>query len=660
MFKRLLSALSGKKNDIKTSAVSGATKTSETLPSNEELIVAYDAHGQEMRIARSDWRDSVFLPALQEKWNDAGELYDTIISGLNDGFVADLIPAAERLVEIDHIPERSHVIQGIVLMQNGQLDAAENTLRIGIAKAGETGNLLTNLAKVFSARGEETRADEILWQSIQADPNQDNGLQWWAIIQQERGGEASYLAALQKAAALPGSWLAQLWLARHYLEHKDIEAARTLYVEVLTEGLYDQNALMMISGDLGNNEQIPLLVELIAPIYDEHKHEPMAGLNLLRAYQALGNAEEGEKLLSRLYALNFPPIKQHLDQFAQAFQQMNRQDAQATPIDPANVKFSTLSLTQPIWHYGLCKADWLFAHKPKDAQQVGFFAFSKMTDGTEQAESQREDDVGRLARALPLYFAEASHYWSHYAASVYIIVAEGIGPVLSASESDGQPLFDIVPSTMTYFVTGEIGSSGQGEQQQWRVSLSLWDCARRTRHAVEHGESSEAGLGALVLDLEQRLLTHIGQQREQPIDAFYLRPSVEAMPIYLTALGQALMLTLAANEQMPKSALWGERAMLDWPLNMALHWPGVEVPKLMYISELGQACNYQSDVLAEYQRRSLDLLRKAQEEDSPAARLAPLVWKIFGMHDEFNAHRQNVPADASAAYVAWLDRVAEK
>jgi hypothetical protein len=43
------------------------------------------------------------------------------------------------------------------------------------------------------------------------------------------------------------------------------------------------------------------------------------------------------------------------------------------------------------------------------------------------------------------------------------------------------------------------------------------------------------------------------------------------------------MLTLLANNHMPKSAMWGERAMLDWPLTIALHWPTVEVPKLRYI-----------------------------------------------------------------------------
>jgi hypothetical protein len=51
---------------------------------------------------------------------------------------------------------------------------------------------------------------------------------------------------------------------------------------------------MMISGDLGRNGEIALLVELIAPVYDEQRHDPMAGINLLRAYQELGNPDEGK------------------------------------------------------------------------------------------------------------------------------------------------------------------------------------------------------------------------------------------------------------------------------------------------------------------------------------------------------------------------------
>lgn len=653
MLKRILSTLSG--NKTPPAAPSPAASTVDV---NEKLITVYDAYGRELKITRSEWHDNVFLPNLQQKWNDAGALYNLIISGLNDGFAADLLPATERLLEVDDIPERSYTIRGIVLMKNGLLDAAEDALREGITKAGKTGALLTNLAKVYAERGNQASADEILWQAVQADPNLDNGLLWWAAIQRERGGEAGYLQALRTVSALPDSWRAKLWLARHYLERKEVEAARALYAEVLAGSLYDGSSLMMISGDLGNNGQIQLILELIGPAYDEHKHDPMAGLNLLHACQELGKANEGEALLSRMYALSLAPIKQHLDQFAQVFQEMRKQAAQGTPIDANNLNVTTLALSQPIWHYGLRNADWLFSQKPENAPKVGFFALSKIIDGSERAESQREDDLGRLTRAIPLYWAEAAHYWSDYATNCYIMIVEEGGPVVSGGETDGNALFDIVPPEMKYFVTGEIGCSGKGDATQWQISMTLWDCSTRTKQASESCKVIQAELGAMVLTLEKSLLTRIGLKREQALDDFYQHPSVEVMPVYLTELGQSFMLTLLANEHVSKSSLWGERAMLDWPLNMALHWPTVEVPKLMYFSGLGKALDYKSDVLPEYKERSLQLLREAERSNSPAIRLAPLVWKLFGMEEEFQAHIQN-QSDVPPAYQTWLGRVSE-
>lgn len=656
MLKRILSALGGKKASPKAS--SEIAPVAPTLEA-KELITVYDAYGREVKITRSEWRDKVFLPNLQQKWNEAGELYNLIVSGLNDGFAADLLPATQRLLEIDDNPERSHAIRGIALMKSDQLNAAETVLRDGMAKAGETGSLLANLAKVFAGRGNQVRAEEILWRSIQVDPNLENGLLWWVAIQRERGGEAGYVQALRSAAELPGSWRARLWLARHHLERKEVETARALYAEVLAGGLFDGGSLMMISGDLGNNGQIPMLLELIGPIYDEHKHDPMAGLNLLRACQELGKADEGEALLTRMYALGLAPFKQHLDQFAQAFQEMRKRTAQGTPIDPNNLKFTTLALNLPIWHYGLRNANWLFAQKPENAPEVGFFALSKAISSGERAESQREDDIGRLTRSIPLYLAEAAHYWSDYAATCYIVVVEGGGPVVSGSETDGSALFDIVSPGMKYFVTGEIGSSGEGEATQWKISLSLWDCSSRSKQASESGEAIQAELGAIVLSMEKRLLARIGLNREQALDAFYQHPTAEVMPAYLTELGQALTLTLTANEHIGKSDLWGERAMLDWPLNMALHWPTVEVPKLMYVSGLVKAFDYKSNVLPEYKERSMQLLREAEQSNSLAARLAPLVWRIFGMPEKLQAHIQAQTADVDPAYQAWLLRVSE-
>jgi hypothetical protein len=63
------------------------------------------------------------------------------------------------------------------------------------------------------------------------------------------------------------------------------------------------------------------------------------------------------------------------------------------PTDPGEVEINTLALTQPVWQYGLCNADWLFGQKPQEANTVGFFVLSKIDDDATPSESQREDDL---------------------------------------------------------------------------------------------------------------------------------------------------------------------------------------------------------------------------------------------------------------------------
>ena len=326
MFKRILSALKRKKNVV-ASGNSTSVHDTDTTRDGEALITAYDESGREIKIARSEWRDKVFIPEIRKKWNDADGLHNVIIWGLNDGFAVDLRPAAERLLQIDTIPERGYTTLGIVLLEAGELDAAEKVLREAIAKVGETAILLTNLAKVFNDRGDHDLTEQTLWKAVQAEPNEEHGLRFWASIQQERGGDSAYVQALHTAADLPQSWRAKLWLARHYLEHREIDAARKLYAEVIALAVLDAKALTTISGDLGNNGQIALIPDLISPLYDEHKHDPHAGINLLHAYKELGKIDDGTALLNRMYALGFPPIKQQLDQFSHAFQKMRDQPA---------------------------------------------------------------------------------------------------------------------------------------------------------------------------------------------------------------------------------------------------------------------------------------------------------------------------------------------
>jgi tetratricopeptide (TPR) repeat protein len=284
-----------------------------------DAITTHDEQGRQIMIPRAEWRDRVLHPQLKTHWNNPDALYGTILTALSDGFARELMTAAARLVEIDPMPERSHVTQGVVLLESGRLDEAEAALRAGIRVAGETAALLTHLAKVSHDRGDEAGASDLLRRAVRLDPNFEHGLNGWLAVERGRAGEAGVLEALEEACDLPGSWRARLMLARHHLEAGDLPAARAQYTAVLAAAEVDGSALMTMSSDLGRYGHTGLIVTLVGPVYEPAKHGPQAGFNLLRACLETERVAEGEALLARLRPLAPAPFLRHLDEFEQAF-----------------------------------------------------------------------------------------------------------------------------------------------------------------------------------------------------------------------------------------------------------------------------------------------------------------------------------------------------
>jgi tetratricopeptide (TPR) repeat protein len=305
MFKKLLDKLTG-------------SSAKEPVAPPEEMITAHDEQGREIHIARSEWREKMLRPKLDAAWNAPDELYGVILGALHDGFPEEVAAASEHLLAIDPIAERGHVIRAIVLMEMESFDAAKQVLLAATAKVGETASILTNLAKVEEAQGANPGAT--LWRAITLDPNFENALGWWSALERERGGEAAYVAALEKAAALPGSWRAALWLGGHALEGGDIDGALARFRAVLADENVDGEALALISGELGNAGRIEELAGLVGPTYDPARHAPAAGLNLVRALLHLGRLDEAEALLGRLHGRLDPQFTPHLDAMARELQ----------------------------------------------------------------------------------------------------------------------------------------------------------------------------------------------------------------------------------------------------------------------------------------------------------------------------------------------------
>lgn len=654
MFKHFMARFSGKKTAQAPTAASPPPLPPGKSPADGELIKVYDGYGRELQMTRANWRDKVLLPNIQAKWDSPDALYGLILNGLKDGVVAELLGASQHLLEIDPQIERGHVTHGIVLTRMERFEQAENVFREAIDKVGETGALLTNLAKIEAQRGEQARAEATLWRALELDPNLDNGLMWWTALHREREGEEGYVNALVRVTALADSWRAPLHLARHYLQKGDVDIARSIYEEVLAKGKYGNDALTTISGDLGNHGQVPLIVELIAPVLDLQKHDARAGLNLLQAYLQQRQLRPGEALLSKLYALNIPPFKQHLDHYAQEFQRLKDEGYAPTPVDEKALEIVTVPYERPVWMYGLRDPSWLFAKKSQSAKKVVFLTLGFQMTGETGAQAQRENAVGRLSRGLPMYLAESVYAWSDHQSVAMIPVVRGGGPALFGAADNDEQTVRSFEGAGDFIVLGTIAE----HEGRWHVICRIWSVEAGSWTAREEFSASPSELGHEVLALEQRILSALGGTRPTPFDAFYERPVEALIDPYLTGLGQSLILSLTANQLIAKETLWSERNLLEWWLRVALSWPGAHAPRMAYVAGIANAAEYGSPLLEEFVARTRELMKDSERIGSPVSKLVPVMWKAFGMTQELeNARLACTEQGADDAYVQWLDRV---
>lgn len=289
------------------------SSASADLRQRDDMIRMYESNGNEVLISKSEYRRKVLPDSFEKSKNNPDDLYGAIVLALQDGFFEECLSPAKRLVQIHPDKERSAAVLGIVLMKNNVLDEAQEVLESYLRQNDDSGVILTNLAKVFADKGEADKSIQTLWKALTVDPNQDNALDWWGAIHREKEGEEGFYIAIERVAQIPGSWRPQLWLARRLLEQKKIDSAITVYRKVLKSAPEAGDALMMISGDLGNNGYLAQMLDLILPIYEPEKHGPMAGLNLINASIRLRDKETGLKLCESVERLQRYDLKQYLE-----------------------------------------------------------------------------------------------------------------------------------------------------------------------------------------------------------------------------------------------------------------------------------------------------------------------------------------------------------
>jgi tetratricopeptide (TPR) repeat protein len=583
------------------------------------MIRVFDEYGREMFITKQEWQEGVLPGIVKKAWNQPDELYNVIVSTLNDGFRSAVVDAAKHLYKIDPDRSRAACVWGIVLIEEGRLDEAKKIFSDHISRHGEDGFVLTNLAKVYARQNNDTKAEEILWHALEVNPNQENGVGWYEVIHRERGGEAASHEALLRVAGLPGSWRAQLWLARAALQERELDRALTFYRESLSRVTkpVPPDVLMQISGDLGNAGHLPELLDIAEPLFDPAFHGLQVGNNLIKAHFDLGQFEAARCILDRLYGLKRPDWRETLSfwelELAKVRVELSPQ------LETGSIQMAMLTIEGPVWLRADSPASELFPAKLRDSPRVSFLGSSaEVASNSQRIRQQLSDTAGRLSRALPLFLAEQLEFSSAARTCTLIPwVASGSGGfVLSGVRWSDE-------DAANYARQGEVPSD-YVVIVHLKTQLDPWTAEARLVRTIDAKFLDEFSVNfspdkpeAAVLTVTNRLLASIASDEQtRPPTALYDFPTGTEFPFYLLRLEQLLATRCTAMEG-ANGFLSSERDIIDGNIQLCIASPNCIPARVVLAQTLLAMKRVRPEILSEF-RDKLALLQKEKPLQEPA------------------------------------------
>jgi len=360
------------------------------------------------------------------------------------------------------------------------------------------------------------------------------------------------------AEAVTSGVMSRLVAARELLESKDLPGALVLYEELLATSGDRADVLVTISADLGVNGYVHEIIDLVAPRYDAERHGPATGLNLLQAYLAERNAHSAQHVLDILFALNRADLEERLYGFSNAIAELI-QSGQTGPDlrseggapGVADIKVSLVSISKPIWFYGLePMAEQILPPKSGRLRRVAFaqLAILNLPDLLEAAK-RPEDELGRLSRALPLWLAETFYFSPHYA-PIAAVGLQGSHYALFGTEWTTDNLTQLVDSTqgLDYIFTGALHQiSGDYE-----LILRVWEVKKFRERKQFTARWTPATIDAELAKLHEQIRIFMEWTPEKTGVAYAVPASPGA---WLDTLGASVSLFLAEKNLLPKDQL---------------------------------------------------------------------------------------------------------
>lgn len=617
---------------------------------NAKMMNIIVQNGRRIQITMDEWREKVLPIALKNHWDNANLLYNDILKAIQNNFISDVEEAAIHLKEIDTIKERGYNTLAILYLKNKEFNKANELLLEYLANNPKTGTILTNLAKSYYGKDEKEKAMEILWEGLTINPNQNNGLPWYASICKDRDGIDGYIDALRRASEIKGSWLPQFLLARHELNEKNIESAKEFLKIALSQGHVTQEALLVISGELGAKGYSKELIELVEPVYDFNKNDIRVGLNLLQAYLQNKEIEKGENLLNKLMMLERPDLKNALLKISNKFDKLKIEEKASTP--KKDVQINMMVLDNPVWGHGLKTSKWFINNK----EVKGNIAVLPYADETIREKEikgyQKDNETSMLSRGIPLYVSEMINYYTDYNNKVVMPFVRDFGPVITNKQYNEAALEDIGNKiNADIVITGSVMNAEIG----YLIKNTIYNMNDKSSKKIEMFIQKE-NFGNRFNEMIKELRSELGGY-DQSNNKFYKLAEDKEVLHYLASLGHSLTQTLIQGKFVDKDLLLGERNILNWYLNMVMAYPENEAIKMMLVSGIEKSKEYGSKVYLEFKKQTLTVMMKSKNEEIKK-RLIPEIYKIYGMDNELKALKEKLTNESSdKEYIKWLNNI---
>jgi hypothetical protein len=366
------------------------------------------------------------------------------------------------------------------------------------------------------------------------------------------------------AAAAVGAVKPRLAAARERLQAQDVAGAVAIYEEVLAGSGDRADVLVAVSGDLGSHGQVAQIVELVAPRYVADRHGPATGLNLLQAYLALRDPDAAQHVLDLLFSLNRPELEDRLHGFSNAIAEML-----ASPLPLAGggdgpgapgadiPQVAMISISKPIWFYGLdAMAAQLLPPKEGRLRRIAFaqLALPGYPDAA-QAMTRPEDEMGRLARAIPLWLAETFYFSAAYNPIAAVGVLKNpkgaAHPVIFAAEWSTENVRQLVESTsegLDYVITGALRSTAG----DFELVLRIWEVKGFRERKMFNVRWTPASMDEALGQIHAQLRSYM--EWSPASAAFAFTPAAQPAP-WIDALGASLGLFLVEKNILPPETL---------------------------------------------------------------------------------------------------------